>query len=107
MAWYAVYVASNGRLRSIGTIVASPLPPGLASVELAQRPTDAEEWDETTRTFIPSVPPVVIDRMDDLRDDPTLPAIWAKLTAAERTTLRTVIIRLLGPRRFRYAGQND
>ena len=59
--WYAVYETVTGRLRSIGTVVADPLPEGLASKEYAERP-EGFDWNTETLDFdIPRpVPPTTL-----------------------------------------------
>lgn len=50
MAWFAVYEAGTGRLRSTGTVLADPLPEGLAAKEFAARP-DGMDWNTETLDF--------------------------------------------------------
>lgn len=54
--WHAVYDEATGELRSVGTVIANPLPEGLASVPLEAEPVGLV-WDATTRTFGLPPPP--------------------------------------------------
>jgi hypothetical protein len=101
MPWFAVYESGTGRLVSVAQTVADPLPAGLAAAELGQRPADSQMWDTTTRTFVARPAKVIVDRLQDLADDPELSAVWTRLTATQRTALRNRLIRLLGQYRFR------
>jgi hypothetical protein len=66
-------------------------------------------WDEGTRTLVERLPPVLIDRLDDIQTrlmaDPDFAARWQALNPTQRTQLRTGIMRvlaaLIGGRRFR------
>jgi hypothetical protein len=66
---FAVYETATGRLVSIGSIVADPLPAGFASVALsaadAQGLRDgSRRWDAATRTVVPTpgwVDPAIAD----------------------------------------------
>jgi hypothetical protein len=50
--WYAVH-DSDGRLRSVGTTLADPLPAELTAVVLAGEPDlAAQVWDEQERAFV-------------------------------------------------------
>lgn len=58
MTAYAVHQVSNGQLVSVGTVIADPLPAGLAAIVLSQ--TDGQSlrdgtgaWDAVTLTVIP------------------------------------------------------
>jgi hypothetical protein len=68
MMWYAVYKSDSGELASTGTVVADPLPAGMASIALAAEPDpQAEQWNAITRAFEPrlaeSAPLAPIDFM--------------------------------------------
>ncbi len=52
MTWFAVYRISDGKLRSVGTTVADPLPAGMASKELGNTRPDGI-WNESTLVFDP------------------------------------------------------
>ncbi len=53
MNWFAVYNITTGALVSVGTVVASPLPQGLAAVDLgAFAPTGV--WNSLTHIFDPA-----------------------------------------------------
>lgn len=52
--WYAIYRTSDGVLISTGTVIADPLPDGLASVELGEAfDQSGKIWNPTTYTFAP------------------------------------------------------
>ena len=55
MTWFAVYETVTGRLRSSGSVVADPLPEGLALKKFAERPTGFD-WNEKTLDFDVPVP---------------------------------------------------
>lgn len=44
MAWYSVYLLETGRLYSVGSSVANPLPPEYGVVETEEEPRVAD-WD--------------------------------------------------------------
>lgn len=50
--WYAVYDSATGALISVGTVLANPLPDGMAYVEYAERPVGV--WDPATLAFVPA-----------------------------------------------------
>lgn len=53
--WYAVFHANTGQLLSVGTVVADPLPDGLASVAVGEsRP--AGDWDAQSHQFVQPTP---------------------------------------------------
>lgn len=55
--WHAVYRSDSGELVSIGTVVAAPLPPEMASIALAAEPDrQHEQWNAITRAFEPKPP---------------------------------------------------
>lgn len=57
MQHYAVYDTATGELRSVGTVVADPLPEGLAAVELDEAPDlAAHEWSPELLGFVPRTP---------------------------------------------------
>jgi hypothetical protein len=63
MNWYMVFAAATGREVSLGTVVADPLPQGLASVALSDADASAiregrAAWDAATRSVV-ALPPVV------------------------------------------------
>ena len=97
-------VDDQGRLRSVGTRVASKLPPGWRAVPL---PTgvdpESHEWDDTARGWVPRPPKVVVDRAEDLRARvqarfPQLPGLVVDGVVEE-------MARVLGP--FRYRSQAE
>lgn len=52
--WGYVYRVDDGSLVSEGTVIAEPLPAGLALLEVPGRhDPDAEQWDPATRRIVP------------------------------------------------------
>lgn len=45
MPYWAVYTGANGQLRSLGTVVADPLPPGLVLKDVGRLNQEGEVWD--------------------------------------------------------------
>ena len=52
MTWFAVYETTGGRLRSLGTVIADPLPAGLSSKDVGETQPDGV-WNESTLDFDP------------------------------------------------------
>ncbi|MDF2969697.1 MAG: hypothetical protein K0R61_147 [Microvirga sp.] len=105
MTWYAVYRTSDGELRSVGTVLASPeelSAAGLTAVQLADQPAQNSRWDQATRTFV-SVPPAkaVLSKADFI--DKFTDTEWEALigypngtggTAAQRRRVSAIIERI-------------
>ena len=93
--WQAVYRVSDGAIVSVGTVIADPLPRGLAKKPIAGPPGHVD-WNPTTLEFDSRPPPVPdVDRVDEF---------IAKLGPNGRridVTVRAELIDLLGDRRFR------
>jgi len=52
--WYAIYRSADGELLSVGTEVATPLPPGVTALLLAGEPDFAKvEWDIKAKNVKP------------------------------------------------------
>lgn len=58
-------------------------------------------WDPATRTWVAIPPEVRIDRLQDLANHPYAAEIWSRLTVAQRTKLRKLMVWLLGTHRYR------
>ena len=106
MTWFAVHETATGRLVSVATIVADPLPPGLAKKNLGEnRPPDNDEWDETTTSFVPSPPKVLVDRFeDDLLmhvEFIQFQNIYNGLNPGQQKQVRDDLIMWIGEERFR------
>lgn len=101
MPWYAVVEKATGRLESVGTVVASPLPSSLEALQLAGEPDASQVWDQASRSFKPRPAVVMVDRLTDLDADPALSTVWSRLTVAQKAALRDRLGLLLGPRRYR------
>jgi hypothetical protein len=56
MPWYAVYESADGRLVSVGSVLASRIQSGLEVREYAERPDQTASWDQSTREFVPREP---------------------------------------------------
>lgn len=53
MTWFAVYEVESGRLVSQGSVVADPLPEGLAAVEIVEQNPEGMIWSPEVRGFVP------------------------------------------------------
>ena len=101
--WFAIYNNDTGQLISVGTVLGD-VPDGHAAVMLPDRPDDFEMWDEPSRAFVQRPPKVLVDRLQDLINDPRyadFQAAWASLGPAQKAALRNGLIRLLGKLRWR------
>jgi hypothetical protein len=77
--FYAVYELATGALRSVGSVVADPLPDGLAALELSGAPDfGAVAWDPATRAFAPRPPAVEL----------SAEAFRERFTFAERVAIK-------------------
>lgn len=85
---------------SVGTVLGK-LPDRLESISLADRPSDDEQWDAATRRYVPRPPQVLIDRLEDLRDDTDFKVAWQALSTMQKTQLEKALIKLLGGARYR------
>jgi hypothetical protein len=110
MAWYVAYDTATGRLESESdTEIAART--GKTVLQLADRPNinaNGVMWDESTRTFIARPLKVLIDRLEDIQTNPNFAdfmTAYNTLSAANKTRLRNMVIRLLGSRRWR--NQNE
>jgi hypothetical protein len=76
--WYVVYRESDGEAVSIGTVLADPLPEGMAAKAFgSERPEG--RWNPATLDFDPlPAPEVVMSRIDFMR----------RFTPAERVSIR-------------------
>jgi hypothetical protein len=110
MAWYLFIRKDNGDIESEGSIL-SDFDDDIYEVrDVGQRVDWATKvWRASDRQIIDRLPPVLIDRLDDIQArflaDPDFSAVWGSLNATRRTQLRTGIMRVLasfiGARRFR------
>lgn len=76
MAWFAVWRTADGELVSTGTVLAEPLPTGLASFDFTNPQTGI--WNKVTHVF--NAAPV-------LKSVLTLRQFWDRWTQAERESL--------------------
>lgn len=98
MAWEAIVNEATGRLVSVGTVIADPLPAGLVSISLPSRPPDVDMWDEATRGFIPRPVKVLADRLDDLD---AMQPFRVAVQRRDRAAVLAIVGDLLGGERFR------
>ncbi len=105
MPYFAIYETATGRLRSLGTVLADPMPPEFTVVDIGSAPADNTMWDEATRTFIPRPPKVFVDRLEDLRNRPEFRQVWNTLNQTQKDAMRQALIWILGAERFR--GENQ
>lgn len=89
MTWYAVYETATGRLKSLGTVLANPMPVEFTVQVLAAEPASDQMWDEATRTFVPRPAKIILDLVDKIMADADL----STLNATARTRIRTVLER--------------
>lgn len=76
--WYAIHNA-DGELVSLGTVLADPLPAGLAATVLDGEPDlAAQQWDSVARAFVPRPAPRIIDPYE----------WWRRFTVAEEAAIR-------------------
>ena len=101
MAFYAIYETASGRLRSLGSIKADPLPAGLTAADITNPPADNTMWDETTRAFVARSAKVLVDRLVELRTHPKFQAIWDGAKLSDKNEMTVFFIELLGSERFR------
>ncbi len=99
--WFAVYQESDGRLISVGTVVADPLPAGLGKKLIGPTRDATLIWNESTLVFDPAVPKLPdVDRVDEVLAAMTKNG--GRYTEAE---VRREVALLLGPFRFRGADE--
>ena len=98
--WFAVYQESDGKLRSIGTVITDPLRSGLAKKRISG-PPGQETWNPATLTFDPDPPPPPpVDRIDEF-----IAAMTKNGSGYREPVVRTELAKLLGPHRFRDPGE--
>jgi hypothetical protein len=109
VTWHYAYRTSDGVLIAESSEAIAPeavAVRGLAVLESADRiDLSTSMWDEATRAFAARPPKVLIDRLQDLADDPALSAVWSRLTPTQRQTLRDRLVAFMGSARFR--GDNE
>lgn len=110
MPWFAIYQSNNGRLESIGELEAMPVLAGMVALQLASKPDlQRQMWDETARTFVARPDKVLIDRLVDIQSNPNFQDFmdaYNTLSAANKTKLRTALVRLLGRHRYRAVNES-
>jgi hypothetical protein len=107
MAWFTVYRTTDGALRVHTSI--DPGDPGAEWTVINHgeaRQDQTHIWNPATRAWdIPIPVPVLVDRLQDLINHPYAAEIWTRLTAAQRTKMRKLMVWLLAGKRWR--GQNE
>ena len=96
--WFAIYQISDGTLISLATVVADPLPAGLAKKQVAAHSAGLQ-WNPTLLDWEPAPPPPPdVDRVDEV-----IAAIEAvqSLTARVKNALRPELENVLGEHRWR------
>lgn len=100
----AFYDLATGRLLSVGSVWPAELPVGMAYAEYPTPPDlDNTAWDEALQDFKARPAKVLVDRLEDLINDPKyadFQTAWNNLSPTRKTALRSAIILFLG--RFRY-----
>jgi hypothetical protein len=105
--WYAHYDNTTGELLSLGTVQPDPLPAGTRLLELLQQPNLTQvDWSPTARIFIDRNDAGLVDRVAEIEAEPGMASVWTQLDAANDATLRTRLIDLLGPYRYRQPGES-
>lgn len=102
--WYAIH-DEDGRLVSVATVVADPLPKHLTAVRLDEPPRDDQMWDEMARAYVERPAKVLVDRVEDLKAMPDMQAVYDKLSAEEQAALVDAMDKLLGEARYRGESQ--
>ena len=93
--WFAIYQTSDGTLISLATVVADPLPAGLAKKQIAPYSAGVQ-WNPTLLDWEPEPPPPPdVDRVEEF-----LTRIGG-LTGSADTKVRGELVRLLAEHRFR------
>jgi hypothetical protein len=94
--WFAIYREADGTLVSLATVVADPLPAGLAKKQVTQF-TGGVQWDTATLDWEPKPPlPPDVDRIDEF-----VAALPIVLKGQDEERIRTSLVALLGDQRFR------
>lgn len=93
---WAIYRESDGELVSLATVVADPLPAGLAKKVVAAYPHDSQ-WNTTVLDWEPRPPPPPdVDRVEEF-----LTRVGVAFKGAADTKVRGELVALLGDSRFR------
>ena len=106
MPWFAIYEIATGRLESVGTVIADPLPLGRTKKNLGTNPPpDTEMWDEGTVSFISRPLKILVDRFDeDLLahvEFIQFQNVYNGLNPGQKKQVRGDLITWLGGERFR------
>ncbi len=93
---WAIYRESDGELVSLATVVADPLPAGLAKKVVAEYGSDVQ-WDPTLLDWEPRPPPPPdVDRVEEF-----LTRVGVSFKGSADTKVRDQLVALLGDSRFR------
>ncbi len=94
--WFAIYQTSDGTLVSLATVVADPLPAGLAKKQVAPY-SGGVQWNATLLDWEPSPPPPPdVDRVDEF-----VVRVGSSLKGNAKTRVQDELAALLGEGRFR------
>ena len=93
--WTAIYRIRDGHLVSMATVVADPLPDGLATKRMSAPQASGTQWDSESLSFVPSPPSLPdVDRVEEFVD---------RLTKMDVPEIRSKLAVLLGDYRWRDA----
>jgi hypothetical protein len=99
--WYTLYDPASGECKAHTSVLPGAHPWTVAN-HGADRKDQTHLWNRTTRAWDTPIPqPVMVDRLQDLANHPYLADVWTRLTVAQRTKLRKLIVWLLASRRYR------
>ena|SRR3990167_4686828 len=83
--WYAICDRITGKLKSVGTVITSPLKPENEAIELGEDfDQRGKTWDEKLKIFVDRPDPILESIVQNNLS--TLPEL-SKLTLAEKTSL--------------------
>jgi hypothetical protein len=75
--WHAIYDTTTGKLESLGTVLADPLPEGLTAAAIGEQAPEGE-WDASARAFVTRAAAQVWAPQD----------FMGRFTVAEETAIR-------------------
>lgn len=103
--WYSLYDSATGALVSSTNTLPVNIPANMSYLTLADKPANDQMWDATTRTYIARPLKVLVDRLQDIINNPNyaddIQLVWSSLNATQKTRLRNGLIKLLGAMRYR------
>lgn len=84
MTWLAIYEEETGRLVSVATEVADPVPQGLGVLECGEEMPKAAQWDAGQRAFVTPVEAAPLAVEATVEDDAPGAEVVAAVEAAGR-----------------------